>query len=109
MKKRSCTAFLAACALAVFAGSARGEDEADEQKVTVSLAEVRAFPEAYRRVSFDVELLYHGPRSIYNPFFTVFEPSNYANFAAWSSAATNTATTTRSSTSSDATRRSSGR
>lgn len=83
MKKRSCTQFLAACALATFAGYARAEEQADAKRIAITLDEVRAFPEAYCRVPFELDLLYHGPRSLYNPFFTVFEPSSYANFAAW--------------------------
>lgn len=83
MKKRSCTRFLAACALATFAGYARAEEQADAKRIAITLDEVRAFPEAYCRVPFELDLLYHGPRSLYNPFFTVFEPSSYANFAAW--------------------------
>ncbi len=83
MKKRSCTRFLAACALASFAGFARAEEQAEPKRIAITLDEVRAFPEAYCRVPFELDLLYHGPRSLYNPFFTVFEPSSYANFAAW--------------------------
>ena len=82
MKIRSCTSLLAAGILAAFAGIARGEEQA-ETRATIALKEVRAFPEAYRRVPFEVELLYHGPRNLYNPFFTVFEPGSYSNFAAW--------------------------
>ncbi len=83
MKKRSCTRFLAACALASFAGFARAEEQAETKRIAMTLDEVRAFPEAYCRVPFEIDLLYHGPRSLYNPFFTVFEPSSFANFAAW--------------------------
>src|SRR5262245_43145488 len=74
----------AAGALAIFAGSARAADD-DEDKIPVTLAEVRAFPETYQKVPFDLKLLFHGSRNIYNPFYTMFEPSAYLNFAAWPS------------------------
>ncbi len=78
------TRFLAACALATLAGFAKAADD-DENRIAVTLAEVRAFPETYRRVPFDLALLYHGPRNVYNPFYTVFEPAAFLNFAAWPS------------------------
>ncbi len=81
MKMRSCKGLFVAAMLAGFAAVARGEEPA--KTTAIALTEVKAFPEAYRRVPFDLELLYHGPRSVYNPFFTIFEPSNWANFAAW--------------------------
>ncbi len=91
MSMRSCTrsgaalpaAFLAACALASFAGLAHAQEPAETKRLVITLDEVRAFPEAYRRVPFELDLLYHGPRNLFNPFFTIFEPSSYANFAAW--------------------------
>ncbi|MBM4014214.1 MAG: hypothetical protein FJ293_04520 [Planctomycetes bacterium] len=81
MKMRSCKGLLVAAMLAGFAAVARGDEPAKTTAIT--LGEVTAFPEAYRRVPFDLELLYHGPRNVYNPFFTIFEPSSWANFAAW--------------------------
>lgn len=80
------TRFLAVAFAALCAVQARaGEDEPnDDVKLSVSLAEVTSFPEAYRRVPFELELLYHGPREVYNPYYTLFEPATYMNFAAWS-------------------------
>jgi hypothetical protein len=79
----SSTRFLAGFAVAALAGLARAEDDDKNARIPVTLTEVRAFPETYTRVPFDVALLYHGPREIYNPFYTVFEPSAFLNFAAW--------------------------
>jgi hypothetical protein len=79
---QSSRGLFAAVVLAGCTAFARGE-ETPEKPTTVALSEVKAFPEAYRRVPFDLELVYHGPRNVYNPFFTIFEPSNWANFAAW--------------------------
>lgn len=82
MKMRSCMSLVVAAMLAASASAASGDDGTIKSSA-VALSEVRTFPEAYRRVPFELELLYHGPRSVYNPFFTIFEPSNWANFAAW--------------------------
>src|SRR5262245_22374719 len=79
------TRFLAVACAALCAVQARaGEDELNgDGKLSVTLAEVSSFPEAYRRVPFELELLYHGPRELYNPYYTLFEPATYMNFAAW--------------------------
>jgi hypothetical protein len=86
---RTRTRFLAVAAVALFAAQARAQEDLgetsklDASRLTVSLSEVTSFPEAYRRIPFDLELLFHGPRDIYNPYYTLFEPANYLNFAAW--------------------------
>jgi hypothetical protein len=80
------TRFLAVAFVALCAARARaGDDEpaTDQVKLAVTLSEVTSFPEAYRRVPFELELLYHGPRELYNPYYTLFEPGSYMNFAAW--------------------------
>lgn len=85
MMKRAMQWFAAAsfvlCSTDARAACRTDDDQQDQLPVT--LGEVRAFPEAYKRVPFDLALLFHGPRDVYNPFYTVFEPSRYLNFAAW--------------------------
>jgi hypothetical protein len=80
------TRFLAVAFAVLCTAQARaGDDEpTDQVKLAATLAEVTSFPEAYRRVPFELELLYHGPRELYNPYYTLFEPATYMNFAAWS-------------------------
>ena len=80
------TRFLAVAFAVLCTAQARaGDDEpTDQVKLSATLAEVTSFPEAYRRVPFELELLYHGPRELYNPYYTLFEPATYMNFAAWS-------------------------
>src|SRR5262249_38562488 len=79
------TRFLAVAFAALCAAPAHaGEDELnDTVKLTASLTEVTNFPEAFRRVPFELELLYHGPRELYNPYCTRFEPGTSRNSAAW--------------------------
>src|SRR5262245_29506948 len=85
---RTRTRYLVVAAAALFAAQARAQEEKekldDSIKFSTTLTEVTSFPEAYRRIPFDLDLLYHGPRDIYNPYHTLFEPSTYLNFAAWS-------------------------
>jgi hypothetical protein len=82
---RTRTRFLAVAAVALFAAQVRAQESLGEPiKGSVSLSEVSSFPEAYKRVPFDLELLFHGPRDLYNPYYTLFEPASYLNFAAWS-------------------------
>jgi len=80
------TRFLAVAFAVLCTAQARaGDDEpTDQVKLSATLAEVTSFPETYRRVPFELELLYHGPRELYNPYYTLFEPATYMNFAAWS-------------------------
>src|SRR5574339_486363 len=86
---RTRTRYLVVAAAALFAAPARAQEEKEKLdesiKFSTTLTEVTSFPEAYRRIPFDLDLLYHGPRDLYNPYHTVFDPTNYMNFAAWSS------------------------
>ena len=52
-----------------------------------TLEKVYGCPEAFTRTPFEIELLFGGPGDVYNPFYSVFEPSRYINFRAWSSSA----------------------
>ena len=50
---------------------------------TTTLEQVVGCPEAFAKVPFDVDLLYGGASDVFNPFYSVFEPSVFANFKAW--------------------------
>lgn len=73
----------------VFAGLAfavmtPGPKAGDGTKVGLaSLDEIRSFPSAYLQVAFQLDVLYNGTGEVYNPFYTVFEPSGWYNFSAW--------------------------
>jgi hypothetical protein len=61
------TRFLAAVAVALCAAQARAQQDeqlGEPSKLVAPLSEVTSFPEAYRRIPFDLELLYHGPREV---------------------------------------------
>jgi tetratricopeptide (TPR) repeat protein len=50
---------------------------------THTLSSVRTKPEAYRALPVQIEIQFHEPRKMGNPFFTRFTEDNYYCFAAW--------------------------
>jgi tetratricopeptide (TPR) repeat protein len=71
-------ALLAACALATPAFA-----QSEQPIIDTTLSQIRSTPEAFKsiRVRFDAQ--YCAVGRIYNPFFTGFVPSDFANFVLW--------------------------
>ena len=60
------------------------EDSHEFTVTETTLEKVNGCPEAFTKMPFEVELLFRDLGDIYNPFYTLFEPSTHLNFSAWS-------------------------
>jgi hypothetical protein len=78
---------LCAVLMAGTASAVRADDDSKgaygEKVITTSITKLKANPDAYKNIWVSFTVQFAGLSRVQNPFFTIFTPSDFANFSGW--------------------------